>query len=169
MKQLAGKVAEPYLDNSLGEHGIVQLNGSLPEFDHVFQPSSNQQGVYDEMNAFHTSVGDGYSVCVFAFGHTGPEKAHRMDGTEGDPGANFRALESSFEIAGERNSHYDVSITVSILEIYNDNFRDPIAIDGLAKRVPDLEIRNAVSFFCFTHCRINSMIMQQNMHVSFNL
>lgn len=146
-KQLVGRVAAPCTDNSFGEHGRVQLNGKPLEFYHVIHPSSTQQEVFEEMTAGVTSVGDRYSVCVFAFGQTRPGKADTMDGTECNRGVIIRALEKSFEIDDEPKSHSDISIIMSILEIYNEYLRDLISTKGGAKRNSELEIRNTVSFF----------------------
>lgn len=50
-----------------------------------------------------------------------------------------------FEVVNERKSHSDDSITLPMLEIYNDNFRDLIATEDRGKRAPNLEIRKHVT------------------------
>lgn len=126
-------------DASLGEHGRVQACGKSFEFDHVFQPTSTQQDVYDETAGVVVSVVDGYNVCVFAYGQTGSGKTHTMNGTESDRGVNYRALQNLFEIADQRREHCDVSVSVSMLEIYNESLRDLISPGG--ENGPKLEIR----------------------------
>lgn len=64
-----------------------------------------------------------------------------MDGTESDRSVKLRAFENVFEISNERNSHYDVSIFVSILESYYENLGVLVVTESGAKRVPNLEAR----------------------------
>lgn len=40
-------------------------------FDHVFDPSSSQQDVFDDTLPLITSCVDGYNVCIMAYGQTG--------------------------------------------------------------------------------------------------
>lgn len=44
------------------------------EFDEVFDTSSRQEQVYEEVSGLVTSVMDGYNVCIFAYGQTGSGK-----------------------------------------------------------------------------------------------
>jgi len=44
------------------------------EFDEVFDTTSKQEQVYEEVSALVTSVMDGYNVCIFAYGQTGSGK-----------------------------------------------------------------------------------------------
>ena len=69
---------------------------------------------------------DGYNVCIFAYGQTGSGKTYTMEGCESDRGVNFRALSCLFEIMRRANdARFDVS--VSLLEIYNEEIRDLLA------------------------------------------
>lgn len=126
-------------DAHLGEHGRIQTCGKSFEFDHVFQPASSQQEIYDETAGVVVSVVDGYNVCVFAYGQTGSGKTYTMNGTDFDRGVNYRALQNLFEIADQRREHCDVSVSVSMLEIYNETLRDLISPGG--ENGPKLEIR----------------------------
>jgi hypothetical protein len=38
------------------------------EFTHVFQPTANNNDVFDQLCPLVTSVLDGYNVCIFAYG-----------------------------------------------------------------------------------------------------
>ena len=44
------------------------------EFDEVFDVSSKQSDVYEDVSALVTSVMDGFNVCIFAYGQTGSGK-----------------------------------------------------------------------------------------------
>lgn len=47
-----------------------------------------------------------------------------MEGTEAARGVNFRTLEKMFDIIEERQNLYRYDISVSVLEVYNEQIRD---------------------------------------------
>lgn len=67
---------------------------------------------------------DGYNVCIFAYGQTGTGKTFTMEGTEGTRGVNFRTLEELFRVVRERQGLFRYEITVSVLEVYNEQIHD---------------------------------------------
>lgn len=135
------KMAVSFPDESLDEQGRLKLGEKNFEFDRVFQPVSTQQDVYDETAGVVASVIDGYNVCVFAYGQTGSGKTHTMNGTDEDRGVNYRALQNLFDITDERQAHFTVRISLSMLEIYNENLRDLILPEEKVSNAPKLEIR----------------------------
>ncbi|XVF18221.1 hypothetical protein REPUB_Repub11eG0002900 [Reevesia pubescens] len=112
------------------------------KFDAVFGPRAEQADVFQDTAPFATSVLDGYNVCIFAYGQTGTGKTFTMEGTKEARGVNFRTLEELFRIIKERQKLYRYEISVSALEVYNEQIRD-LLVSGsqqcmMAKR---LEIR----------------------------
>ena len=99
------------------------------EFDEVFDTSSNQESVYKEVSSLVTSVLDGFNVCIFAYGQTGSGKTYTMSGPVDDRGVNTRALNELFSKVSERKTEFVDTISVSILEVYNEEIRDLLA-DG---------------------------------------
>jgi kinesin family protein C2/C3 len=85
---------------------------------------SGQADVFVDTSPLVTSVLDGFNVCIFAYGQTGSGKTHTMEGPKGDPGVNSRALEELFRLINERGADFQISITASLLEIYNETIRD---------------------------------------------
>lgn len=81
-----------------------------------------------------TSVLDGYNVCIFAYGQTGTGKTFTMEGTEKDRGVNYRTLEELFQIARERKETVTYDISVSVLEVYNEQIRDLLATSPSSKK-----------------------------------
>ncbi|RLN59803.1 hypothetical protein BBJ29_003928 [Phytophthora kernoviae] len=96
------------------------------EFDHVFQPDSTQEQVFEQTRALVVSALDGFNVCIFAYGQTGSGKTHTMEGPENDRGVNFRALRELFSIRDDRmaGGNFACSMKLSILEVYNETIMD---------------------------------------------
>ncbi|GAB5031526.1 kinesin motor family protein [Nannochloropsis oceanica] len=103
------------------------------EFDRVFAPGSTQGEVFEAVAPIVTSVLDGYSACIFAYGQTGSGKTHTMDGPPEDRGVNFRALEEVFRLREERKGEMRYTLSLSMLEVYNETIRDLLAGGGRAK------------------------------------
>ncbi|KAL6552115.1 Kinesin-like protein KIN-14R [Orobanche gracilis] len=128
-----------------GELGILS-NGSMKKtfkFDRVYTPKDDQVDVFADAAPMVISVLDGYNVCIFAYGQTGTGKTFTMEGTEANRGVNYRTLEELFRIASERAEYYTYSISVSVLEVYNEQIRDLLAVETSKK----LEIKQASEGF----------------------
>ncbi|XP_058098316.1 kinesin-like protein KIN-14Q isoform X2 [Magnolia sinica] len=123
----------------------VKANGApkkVFKFDSVFSPQVDQADVFEDTAPFATSVLDGFNVCIFAYGQTGTGKTFTMEGTEVARGVNYRTLEELFRIIRERQGLFRYEISVSVLEVYNEQIRDLLASasqPGVAAR--RLEIR----------------------------
>ncbi|KAM0881460.1 hypothetical protein ACQ4PT_032936 [Festuca glaucescens] len=94
------------------------------KFDSVFNPEEDQEKVFEKTAPFATSVLDGYNVCIFAYGQTGTGKTFTMEGTEGARGVNYRILEEIFRVIKDRHDLFQYEITVSALEVYNEQIHD---------------------------------------------
>lgn len=73
------------------------------------------------------SVLDGFNVCIFAYGQTGTGKTFTMEGCVGNRGVNYRTLEELFKVAAQRKGEVDYDISVSVMEVYNEQIRDLLA------------------------------------------
>ncbi|OMO65853.1 hypothetical protein CCACVL1_21367 [Corchorus capsularis] len=112
------------------------------KFDAVFGPQASQADVFEDTAPFATSVLDGYNVCIFAYGQTGTGKTFTMEGTKEARGVNFRTLEELFRIINERQKLYRYEISVSVLEVYNEQIRDLLVSGSQQGMAPKrLEIR----------------------------
>jgi kinesin family protein C2/C3 len=98
----------------------LKLNAHFDKFSFTFFTAD----IFEDTVPFATSVLDGYNVCIFAYGQTGTGKTFTMEGTEDARGVNFRTLEKMFDIIKERQSLYRYDISVSVLEVYNEQIRD---------------------------------------------
>uniref|UniRef100_A0AAV2LUK3 Kinesin-like protein KIFC3 n=1 Tax=Knipowitschia caucasica TaxID=637954 RepID=A0AAV2LUK3_KNICA len=94
------------------------------ELDRVFPPKSTQEEVFQEVQSLVTSCIDGFNVCIFAYGQTGSGKTYTMEGVAENPGINQRALQLLFSEVTEKEADWDYTISVSMVEIYNETLRD---------------------------------------------
>ena len=93
-------------------------------FDATFGADSTQQEVYEKTTkSLIQSVLDGFHATVFAYGATGSGKTYTMVGTPEHPGCMARALNELFETM-EKATEAVYKVTMSYLEIYNENIRD---------------------------------------------
>jgi kinesin family protein C2/C3 len=90
--------------------------------------------VFADASPMVTSVLDGYNVCIFAYGQTGTGKTFTMEGTDQNRGVNYRTLELLFKIAKERSETFTYDLSVSVLEVYNEQIRDLLATSPTSKK-----------------------------------
>ncbi|KAK7407182.1 hypothetical protein VNO78_08883 [Psophocarpus tetragonolobus] len=113
-------------------------------FDRVYTPKDDQVDVFADASSMVISVLDGYNVCIFAYGQTGTGKTFTMEGTEQNRGVNYRTLEHLFKVSKERSETFSYDISVSVIEVYNEQIRDLLATGQTSKR---LEIKQASEGF----------------------
>ncbi|KAL1226259.1 Kinesin-like protein KIN-14I [Cardamine amara subsp. amara] len=123
-------------DDTIGINTASRHGKSLKSFtfNKVFGPSATQEEVFSDMQPLIRSVLDGYNVCIFAYGQTGSGKTFTMSGprdvTEKSQGVNYRALGDLFLLAEQRKDTFRYDIAVQMIEIYNEQVRDLLVIDG---------------------------------------
>ncbi|XP_062078987.1 kinesin-like protein KIN-14F [Humulus lupulus] len=136
----------------IGENGNIMIVNPLKQgkdsrriftFNKVFGTNVTQEQIYVDTQPLVRSVLDGYNVCIFAYGQTGSGKTYTMSGpdltTDKTWGVNYRALQDLFEISKERLQFVRYEVAVQMIEIYNEQVRDLLVIDGSNRR---LDIRN---------------------------
>lgn len=94
------------------------------EMDRAFNPMDPQEVIYYEASELVLSVMDGFNVCILAYGQTGSGKTHTMEGDSQNLGINFRAVKEIYDIVDNRIETHCYSISISILEVYNDTIKD---------------------------------------------
>ena len=95
------------------------------DFDRAFQEKASQEEIFEEISQLVQSALDGYKVCIFAYGQTGSGKTHTMIGNPSCPGMIPRSLEQIFTSAEKmKDQGWKYSISVSMLEIYNEEYKD---------------------------------------------
>ncbi|KAG1664095.1 hypothetical protein FOA52_013279 [Chlamydomonas sp. UWO 241] len=108
--------------------GNAMLNRHAFSFDRVFTPTAGQEAVFEEISELVQSALDGQKVCIFAYGQTGSGKTHTMLGSAGEPGVIPRAMTQIFEYSAQLVAQgWAFSMTASMLEIYNEEYKDLLA------------------------------------------
>lgn len=135
---LASEVSHEVVVKYPGEDCIMLRNSKGREkrweFNKVLPPAMTNKDIFENVSDLCTSVLDGYNVCIFAYGQTGSGKTYTMEGKPEDRGVNLRALEKLFaDVSESQDSEIrEVKVSVSFLEVYNEQIRDLLAEDGLS-------------------------------------
>lgn len=74
----------------------------------------------------------------------GQGKSFTMEGTKENRGVNYRTLQTLFNIAEERKENFEYEISVSVIEVYNEQIRDLLAISSTAKRLDIKQVSEGV-------------------------
>ncbi|CAK5262965.1 unnamed protein product [Mycena citricolor] len=102
-------------------------------FDKVFAHEVDQSDVYaSTAQPLLRNLLDGYNATVFAYGATGCGKTHTISGTDADPGIIYLTMADLFQRIEDRRADWNVEVTVTFLEIYNEEIRDLLAEPGSA-------------------------------------
>ncbi|KAM3928590.1 uncharacterized protein RB166_006548 [Leptodactylus fuscus] len=99
------------------------------ELDKVFLPDTTQEEVFQEIEPVVMSCINGYNVCIFAYGQTGSGKTYTMEGTAENPGINQQALQALYQEMEARRGLWTYSVSLSMVEIYNEVIRDLLSRD----------------------------------------
>lgn len=102
--------------------GTVNRKNNTFSFDRVFNPSTQNAEVFDEISQLVQSALDGYNVCIFCYGQTGSGKTHTMSSADG---MIPRAVHQIYETAqGLEEKGWRYSMAGNFVEVYNENLND---------------------------------------------
>jgi len=126
-------VLDPSSEN---QNDILRQNRTREKkyaFDHVFEPEDSNEVVYSHTTKFLIDgILNGFNATVFAYGNTGAGKTYTMLGTPEKPGIMMLTLDDLFDdIKAKQNDEahgVDYKVSVSFLEVYNENIRDLLAV-----------------------------------------
>ena len=91
-------------------------------FDRVFGPSSQNEGVFEEISQLVQSALDGYNVCIFCYGQTGSGKTYTMSSADGMIPRAVRQIYDTAQALEEKGWRY--AMEGSFVEVYNENLND---------------------------------------------
>jgi len=146
-------VAEPLSETEVGCFDSRTNKWKSFAFDRVWGPDQSQQSVFQDVEPLALSVVDGFNACIFAYGQTGSGKTYTMEGTQEDNqyGISYRTIQKIFHLLTLRAQQqraaemfvgsdqenepakevaFSFSITVGMLEIYNDEIFDLLNTSG---------------------------------------
>jgi len=140
----------PCLDVTPGEPQITVGGEKTFTFDHVFSATTPQAEVYSKavdplLDAFFR----GFNTTVFAYGQTGSGKTHTM-GTNASADVTLdektgiipRMVSDMYARIEQEGTSWKRDITVSFLEIHNDDIRD--LLDQVRGLGPEHRVRVAL-------------------------
>lgn len=87
-----------------------------------------QSHVFRDVAPLVAAAMDGRHACIFAYGQTGAGKTHTMQGSESDRGVYFRATDLIYETTQEQKTLFDFAVTLQLVEIYNEEIYDLLAV-----------------------------------------
>ena len=100
-------------------------------FDQIFEPNTHQENLYRDTAApIVESVLEGYNGTIFAYGQTGTGKTFTMEGLDDPPalkGIIPRTFEHVFNRITTMANNKQFLVSVSFLELYNEEIRDLLA------------------------------------------
>lgn len=102
--------------------GNVTATNHAFSFDRVFDPTSANSDIFDEISQLVQSALDGYNVCIFCYGQTGSGKTHTMSSADGMiPRAVTQIYESAKNL---EEKGWTYNMVGSFVEVYNENIND---------------------------------------------
>ncbi len=133
-------VTEALSDTECGYFDARSKSWRSFAFDRVFGPDDNQQDVFTQVEPLCTSVTSGYNACIFAYGQTGSGKTWTMEGNRinNQFGISYRTLHKILEILKSKKEDsavpedFTYTVSMSMLEIYNEEVRDILSTDRTA-------------------------------------
>jgi kinesin family member C1 len=118
-------------------------------FDKVFDDTTTNKDVFDDVSDLIQSALDGYQVCIFSYGQTGSGKTHTMQGSldnEEMRGIIPRAVEQILQTSEKmKNDGWNYTIKTSFLEIYNESVNDLFAASSTRDSSQKYTIRHTKS------------------------
>nr|CAG4715957.1 unnamed protein product [Naegleria fowleri] len=120
------------IDKNLNQVILTKNENEPPKppftFDAVFDMDATQLEVFQSTaKPIVESVMDGYNGTVFCYGQTGSGKTHTMEGKPEPPelrGLIYNSFCRIFELIDEAPKDKNYVISVSMIEIYNEEIRD---------------------------------------------
>ncbi|XP_034936839.1 chromosome-associated kinesin KIF4A [Chelonus insularis] len=125
--------------NVIPEQNQVQIRNTEKAFtfNYVFDPSTEQEEFYNSaIRKMINSLFKGYNVTILAYGQTGSGKTHSMGtnyGSDNSMGVIPRAVNDIFNIIETKNNDWIFKVTVSFMELYQEQLYDLLAFDKQRK------------------------------------
>jgi kinesin family member C1 len=134
------EVKGPEETSSLGK---ITTKSHQFSFDRVFDSSSSNGEIFEEISQLIQSALDGYNVCIFAYGQTGAGKTYTMSS---DDGMIPRALRQIYSTSKDLETKgWTYTMEGSFVEVYNEELRDLLGNDDASSAKKHQIIHDAVN------------------------
>ncbi|KAF3906339.1 Kinesin-3 [Dactylellina cionopaga] len=129
--------------------GIEAVKEHPFTFDKVFNPTCDNNVIFEEISQLVQSALDGYNVCIFAYGQTGSGKTFTMTSKDGMiPQAVDQIFRTSAQLT---EKGWEYTMEGSFVEVYNENLNDLLGKDtDLDKK--KIEVRHDKGRTMLTEC-----------------
>lgn len=118
----------------------------LSRFTSCYDASSTQEEIFqNDVQPLIDVIYSGIIVTVFAYGVTSSGKTHTMQGSKEQPGIIPRTVRALFDKKSEI-SQFDISFSLSYMEIYKDEVYDLLVPRDTAQKLPVREDGAGVVF-----------------------
>ncbi|PFH48968.1 hypothetical protein AMATHDRAFT_5329 [Amanita thiersii Skay4041] len=105
-------------------------------FSSCYGKDSTQEEIFEnDVRPLLDVVYNGVTVTIFAYGVTSSGKTHTMQGTRAEPGVIPRVVRVLFDMM-KHHSRYNISFSVSYMEIYKDEVYDLLVNRENAPKLP---------------------------------
>eukprot|EP00930_Biecheleria_cincta_P033402 TRINITY_DN23135_c0_g1_i2.p1 TRINITY_DN23135_c0_g1~~TRINITY_DN23135_c0_g1_i2.p1 ORF type:complete len:1119 (-),score=209.41 TRINITY_DN23135_c0_g1_i2:61-3417(-) len=111
------------------------LESKMFYFDDLFDSEASDDDIFASVRDELDAAVEGEAVCILAYGATGSGKTHTMANL-----AERAALELERQAVKLLHGGVKMDITVQIVEIYNDQIRDVLAMEGGMTEPPRLKL-----------------------------
>ena len=127
-------------DNSI----IIQSGDKKKQFtyDEIFDEKSDQDQVFENgPKQIIDKTLQGFNGCIFCYGQTGSGKTYTMYGDNANPGIIYQANQyiQDYITRNPENKQYEISVT--FIEIYNEELKDLLIDENKKKHHDKLKIR----------------------------
>ncbi len=121
------------IDKRIESYGQKKENPTEKNFtfDRVFKSSSTQEEIYDMVFPFVMAAIEGYNSTIMAFGPHSGGKTYTMTGSLDEAGVIPRVVDTIYDQFSilSSESHSVVNVEMSYVEIYNNVFKNLLAVD----------------------------------------
>ena len=120
-------------------------------FDQIYETTTPQDVLFEDVKPLIDSCINGYNVCIFAYGQTGSGKTYTMEGTVDKPGIIYNTFDYLFNVKHSNNNNNHININdkfkvyISCLEIYNEKIKDLLVANNKINNNNNIQLKPKLS------------------------
>ena len=123
-------------NNNYNNNKSKENNNNTFYFDYIFSQNISQEEIYTTSISFLiNNIFEGFNSTVFTFGETGTGKTYTMLGDSNNKGIIYLSLNDIFNYMNNNNLINNYYLSISYIEIYNENIIDLLNENNILKIV----------------------------------